>query len=151
MIFLQFQSLEGKRLQVIKSLSLSFVLALLICFAFLFVLLSCFWVSLVICFVCLHVFVCLFSTLFYFVLHKNKNKNWKIRKIQKQCVFVYIGTCVPWMAIEIKFSKICIFCSLDKHLYAQLSKWALYLLFVMRKIKLSLVLNTRITLFDGKD
>ena len=46
----------------------------------------------------------------------------KIKKIQKQCVFVYIGTCVPWMAIETKFSKLCIFCSLDEHLYAQLSK-----------------------------
>ena len=33
-------------------------------------------------------------------------------------MFVYIGTCVPWMAIEIKFSKICIICSLDEHLYA---------------------------------
>ena len=42
--------------------------------------------------------------------------------MQKQCVFVYIGTCVPWMAIETKFSKICIFCSLDEPLYAQLSK-----------------------------
>ena len=38
---------------------------------------------------------------------------------------MYIGTCVPWMAIETKFSKFCIFCSLDKHLYAQLSKWDL--------------------------
>ena len=65
--------------------------------------------------------------------------------------FVYIGTCVPWMAIETKFSKLYISCSLDEHLYAQLSKWALWLLFVMSKIKLSLVLNTRITLFDGKD
>ena len=65
--------------------------------------------------------------------------------------FVYIGTCVPWMAIEIKFSKLCISCSLGKHLYAQLSKWALWLLFVMSKIKLSLVLNTYITLFDGKN
>ena len=65
--------------------------------------------------------------------------------------FVYIGTCVPWMAFETKFSKLCIFCSLDEHLYAQLSKWALCLLFVMSKIKLSLVLNTRITLFDEKD
>ena len=46
----------------------------------------------------------------------------KIRKIQKQCVFVYIGTRVPWMAIEAKFSKPFIFCSLDEHLYAQLSK-----------------------------
>ena len=65
--------------------------------------------------------------------------------------YVYIGTCVPWMAIETKFSKLCIFCSLDEHLYAQLSKWALWLLFVMSKIELSLILNTRITLFDGKD
>ena len=46
----------------------------------------------------------------------------KIRKIQKQYVFVYIGTYVPWMAIETKFSKLCIFCSLDEYLYAQLSK-----------------------------
>ena len=66
-------------------------------------------------------------------------------------MFVYIGTCVPWMAIETKFSKLCIFCNLDEHLYAQLSKWALWLLFVMSKIKLSLVLNNHITLFDGKD
>ena len=65
--------------------------------------------------------------------------------------FVYIGTCLFWMAIEAKFSKLCIFCSLDEHLSAQLSKWTLWLLFMMNKIKLSLVLNTRITLFDGKD
>ena len=64
---------------------------------------------------------------------------------------MYIGSCVPWTAIEIKFSKLCIFCSLDEHLYAQLSKWALWLVFVMSKIKLSLVVNTRITLFDGND
>ena len=36
--------------------------------------------------------------------------------------FVYIGTCVPWMAVETKFSKLCVICSLDEHLYAQLSK-----------------------------
>ena len=40
----------------------------------------------------LYVFVWLVFSLFYFTFHKNKNKNWKI---QKQCVFVYIGTCVP--------------------------------------------------------
>ena len=55
------------------------------------------------------------------------------------------------MAIETKFSKFCIFCNLDEHLYAQLSKWALWLLFVISKIKLFPVLNTHITLFDGKD
>ena len=50
-------------------------------------------------------------------------------------MFVYIGTYVPWMAIETKFSKFCISCNLDEHLYAQLNKWALWLLFVMNKIK----------------
>ena len=64
---------------------------------------------------------------------------------------MYIGTYVPWMAVETKFSKLSIFCSLDEHFYAQLSKWALWLLFVMSKIKLSLVLNTCNTLFYGKD
>ena len=64
---------------------------------------------------------------------------------------MYIGTCVPWMAIETKFSKLYISCNLNEHLYAQPSKWALWLLFVMSKIKLSLVPNTRITLFNGKD
>ena len=45
---------------------------------------------------------CLFLVLFYFILHKKEIKI-KIKKIQKQCVFVYIGTCVPCMAIETKF------------------------------------------------
>ena len=31
---------------------------------------------------------------------------------------MYVGTCVPWMAIETKFYKFCIICSLDEHLYA---------------------------------
>ena len=35
---------------------------------------------------------------------------------------MYIGTYIPWMAIETKFSKFCIFCSLDEHLNAQLCK-----------------------------
>ena len=65
--------------------------------------------------------------------------------------FVYIGTCVPWMTIETKFSKLCIFCNLDEYLYAQLSKWALWLVLVMSKIKQSFVLNTCITLFVGND
>ena len=66
-------------------------------------------------------------------------------------MFVYIGTCVPCMDIETKFSKLCISCNLDEHLYAQLGKWALCLVFLMSKVKESLVLNTHITLFDGKD
>ena len=66
-------------------------------------------------------------------------------------MYVHIGTCVPCMAIETKFSKLYIFCNLDEHLYAQLSKWALWLVFVMSKVKESLVFNTYITLFDRKD
>ena len=49
--------------------------------------------------------------------------------------FVYIDTCAPWMAIETKFSKLCVYCSLDEHLNAQLSKWVLWLMFVMSTIK----------------
>ena len=63
----------------------------------------------------------------------------KNQKNIKTMCFVYIGTCVPWMAIETKVSKLCIFCSLDEHLYAQLSKLALWLAFMMSKIKLLLV------------
>ena len=47
-------------------------------------------------------------------MKKKKNKN--------SVCFVYFGTCVPWMAIEIKFSKLCIFCNLDEHFYPQLNK-----------------------------
>ena len=64
---------------------------------------------------------------------------------------MYIGTCVSWIAIETKFSKLCIFCSTDKHFYAQLSKGALWLVLVMSKVMESLALNTHITLFDRKD
>ena len=64
---------------------------------------------------------------------------------------MYIGTCVPWMAIETKFCKLCIICGLDEHLYAQLSKWVLWLVFVMSKVKWSFGLNTRINLFYGKN
>ena len=78
---------------------------------YLYVLLSCSRVSLVLYFALFNMFLFCFS-----------KKKKKIRKIQKQCVFVYIGTCVPWMAIETKLCKLCIFCSLDKHLNAQLSK-----------------------------
>ena len=51
------------------------------------------------------------------IIEKKKKKNTK-----NSVCFVYIGTCVLWMAIETKFSKLCIFCNLDEHLYAQLSK-----------------------------
>ena len=54
---------------------------------------------------------------YLFFIKKKIEKN-----IQKQCVVVYIGTCVLWMAIETKFSKLCISYSLDGHFNAQLSK-----------------------------
>ena len=70
---------------------------------------------------CLSVFVWLFS--FYFVFDiKIKKKIEKSEKYKNSVCYVYIGTCVPWMAIETKFSKLCIFCSLDEYLYAQLNK-----------------------------
>ena len=81
---------------------------------------------------------------FFFLIEKSE-------KYKHSVCYVYSGSCVPWMTIETKFSKLYISCSLDEHLYVQLNKWALWLLFVMSKIKLSLVLNTHITLFDGKD
>ena len=56
----------------------------------------------------------------YFVFDIKKIE--KLEKYKKSVGFVYIGTCVPWMSIETKFSKLCIVCSLDEHLYAQLSK-----------------------------
>ena len=59
------------------------------------------------------------------------------------CVHWY---CVLWMAIETKFSKLCISCNLDEYLYAHLNEWALWLLFVMSKIELSLILK-RVSLF----
>ena len=131
------------------SLSSCFVCALLMCFCFQVLSQSSFYALL-----CLTWFCCFFSVLFCFVFFfhlkiKKKLKNQK--KYKNNVCFVYIGTCVPWMAIETIFSKLCIICTLDKHLYAQLSKWALWLLFVMSKIKLSLLLNTRITLFNRKD
>ena len=67
-----------------------------------------------------HVFVWLFFSfaLFYFTYKKNE----KLEKYKNNVCFVYIGTCVPWMVIETKSSKLCIVCNLDEHLYAQLSK-----------------------------
>jgi len=69
---------------------------------YLCVLLSCFWVSLVLCFSLFNMF--LFACFqFCFILFFIK-KNWKFTKLQKTVCFVYIGICVPWMAIETKFS-----------------------------------------------
>ena len=126
---------------------LVFVCALLMFFAFKF------WVNLVFMIWLFNMFLFgYFSVLLCFVFHiKIKKKIEKSEKYKNSGCYVYISTCVPWMAIETKSSKLCIFCNLDEHLYVQLSKWALWLLLVMSKIKLSLVLNARITLFDGND
>ena len=91
-----------------------------------YIFLSCFHV------ICLFLFGCLVFILFCFKKKKIKKEK---KKYKNSVCFVYIGTCVPWMAIETKFSKLCIFYSLKKHLYAQLSKWALWLVFMMSKIK----------------
>ena len=61
-----------------------------------------------------------FLVLLCFVFHIKKIE--KSEKYKNCVCFMYIGTCVPWMAIETKFSKLYISCSLDEHLYAQLSK-----------------------------
>ena len=75
--------------------------------------LSCFHV------VCLFLFGCLVYFLFVFQKQKRKKKKEKKKEV---CVFVYVGTCVPLMVIETKFSKLYISCSLYEHLNAQLSK-----------------------------
>ena len=62
-----------------------------------------------------------FLVLLCFVFHIKK-KIEKSEKYKNSVCFVYIGTYVPWMAIETNFSKLCISCILDEHLYAQLSK-----------------------------
>ena len=64
--------------------------------------------------------VVILSILLCFVFHIKKIE--KLEKYKNSVCFVYIGTCVPWMAIETKFSKLCISCSLDEHLQAELSK-----------------------------
>ena len=88
-----------------------------------------------------------FSVLLYFVFHIKKIENQKNTKTVCVCVHWYLCT----LDDHWKFSKLCIFCNLNEHLNAQLSKWALWLVFVMTKIKSSLALNTHITLCDEKD
>ena len=110
-----------------------------------------FWVSLVLCFVLFNMFFFLFFFFLFLVIFFNKKKLKNQKNTKTVCVLctlvlVYLG----W-PLKQNFSKLCISCSLDEHLYAQLNKWAVWLLFVMRKIKLSLILNTHITLFDGND
>ena len=82
---------------------------------------SCFHASASIFILSCCLFVFFYFINFYFFFNFQKKGGGESEKY-KNSVFVYIGTCVPWMAIETKFSKLCIFCSLKEHLYAQLSK-----------------------------
>ena len=51
-----------------------------------------FWANLVLCFALFNMFLFVyFQFLFILFWYKNKIKNWKIKKIQKQCVF-----CIHW-------------------------------------------------------
>ena len=80
-----------------------------------------FLVSLVLCFTLFNMFLfVVFSFIYLFYIKIKKLK--KSEKYKNNVCFVYIGTCVLWMAIETNFSKLYIFCSLDEHLHAQLSK-----------------------------
>ena len=138
--------MEGKRA---PSDSITFFSLFVFVFLHNLCVLLLFWVSLVLCFSLLNMFLFVVFSFIYFCFSYKKIE--KSEKYKNSVCFVYIGTCVPWMAIETKFFKLCIFCRLDEYVYAQLSKWALWLVFVMSKIKLSLVLNTHITLFDEND
>ena len=67
-------------------------------------------------------FVLFFVYFYLVVLFSKKSKKKNSEKYKNNVCFVYNGTCVPWMAIETKFSKFSIFCSLDEYFYVQLSK-----------------------------
>ena len=104
-----FQGVEGKRLKVIQSifLSLSPFMFMHYLFAFQFLSQSSFSLC-----VFLYVFVWFsfqFLLYLFFIIYIYIYICEKSKKYKKQYVFVYIGTYVPWMAIETKFSKLCIF------------------------------------------
>ena len=77
---------------------------------------------LVLCFALFNMFLFVYFSILFFFNIKIIKKIEKLEKYKNSMCFVYIGTYVPWMAIKKKFSKFCVFCSLDEHLYAQLSK-----------------------------
>ena len=115
-----FQGVEGKGLQVIRSL-FSFFSCFCVCITYVF----CFHVLSQSSFYTLfvqHVFVCFQFCLFCFYFKNKKKIEKKSEKYKNSVCFVYFDTCVPWMAIETKSSKLCIIFSLDEYFYAQLSK-----------------------------
>ena len=67
---------------------------------------------------CLTCFCWLFFSFALFCFSYKNKKIEKLEKYKNSVCFVYIDTCVPWMAIKTKFSKLCILCNLDEHLYA---------------------------------
>ena len=116
-----FQGVEGKKA---PSDLVTFSLPLFLSFFLFFLFLSMHYLcvfdffflsqsSFMLCFV-EHVFVYLLLVFLYFVSIKIKIKIEKSEKYKNSVCFLYIETSVPWMAIEIKFSKLCIFCSLDE-------------------------------------
>ena len=77
----------------------------------------------------LHLFF-LYAFFYSFIaFKKRKIKNWKFWKIQKKCVFMYTGTCVPSDGFWNKVSQFLISCSLDERLHAQLSNVGFVTLF----------------------
>ena len=96
-----------------------FLLSSFFCLLHYLCVLLLFWLSLVLCFALFNMFFFVyFSILVYFVFYIKIKKKKKTEKYKNSVCCVYICTCVPWMVIETKFSKLCIFCSLDEHLHA---------------------------------
>ena len=84
---------------------------------YLFVSLSCFWVSLVLCFILFNMllFVCFQFCFILFIYFFKRLKNQKNTKTVCVCILWYLCTLDGhWN----KVSKLCIFCSLDGHLNA---------------------------------
>ena len=70
------------------------------------------------CFDLVNMFLFFYFQFCFILLFIKLKKIKKSEKYKNRVCFMYIGTCVPWMAIETKFSKFCVFCSLDEHLHA---------------------------------
>ena len=86
---------------------------------------------------CLFLFGCLVFILFYF---QNRKKGEKPKKYKNNvCLCILVLVYLGW-PLKQSFLNFVFF----------ISKWALWLVFVMSKIKWSLILNTHITLFERK-
>ena len=83
-----------------------------------------------------------------FTYQKKGKKNWKI---QKQCEFVYTGTCVPWMAIETRIRKFVSFVAWISIFMHNLTLWALWLFVWLKKYELIILTPNYVTHFDGNN